>query len=88
MNQTPNPTPQDLQDLREVLRHVGELAGAALGLSRDRVEVCASSDDLHQRLHAMQFLVDRIGWASDLGLRKLGDSGAMARAEDWMLPAV
>jgi len=88
MNQTPDtPSQQDLQDLREVLRHVGELASAALGLTRDRVEICGTSDDVHQRLHALQFLVDRMGWASDLGLRKLGDSGAMARAEDWMLPA-
>lgn len=36
----------------------------------------------------MQYLVDRMGWVADVALRKLGDSGSLARPEDWMLPEV
>ena len=83
-----DPSPRDLDDARSALRHVGELASAALGISRDREQVCETSDDLNQRLQLMQYLVDRMGWVADVGLRKLGDGGSLARAEDWMLPTV
>ena len=83
-----DPSPRDLEDARSALRHVGELASAALGISRDREQTCESSDDLNQRLQLMQYLVDRMGWVADVGLRKLGDDGSLARAEDWMLPTV
>jgi len=84
----PDISPQDIEDTRSALRHLCELASAAVGLTRDREQTCESLDDLNQRLQVMQYLVDRMGWVADVGLRKLGDSGSMARAEDWMLPAV
>jgi len=39
-------------------------------------------------VQVLNLFIDRIGWVADVGLRKLGDSGCFARAEDWMLPGV
>ncbi|QHI99625.1 hypothetical protein GT347_17570 [Xylophilus rhododendri] len=78
-------THKDIDDLRQVLHHVSSLASAGIGITRDRSESCDSLDDLQQQLHIVQYLLDRIGWASDVGLRKLGESGVLNNAEDWML---
>ncbi|QHJ01748.1 hypothetical protein GT347_27205 (plasmid) [Xylophilus rhododendri] len=89
MAETPVPLGTDAREgLRQVLQHVGALASAGIGITRDRAQACESTDELQQQLQVMQYLMDRIGWASDVGLRKLGDPGALERAEDWMLPAV
>ena len=81
-------SPSDMEDARRVLKNLCGLASAAIGLTRDREEQCASIEDLEQRLQLLQFLVDRMGWVADVALRKLGDSGSLARPEDWMLPEV
>lgn len=81
-------SPVDIEDARNVLKNLIGLASAAIGLTRDRPEECASIENLEQRLQLMQYLVDRMGWVADVALRKLGDNGSLARPEDWMLPEV
>lgn len=59
-----------------------------LGLVGDRVAIRDEDDVdvLQTRAQTLHLFIDRIGWVADVSLRKLGDSGSFARAEDWMLP--
>lgn len=60
------------------------------GSTADRIAV-RNEDDieaLQNRIYIQTLFLDRIGWVADVALRKLGDSGSFARAEDWMLPGI
>ncbi|QHI99261.1 hypothetical protein GT347_15525 [Xylophilus rhododendri] len=81
-------TPEALEQARHVLRQLCSLANVAVGLSREAASVDEDGEALPHHAQLLQLLVERIGWMADVGLRKLGDSGCFARAEDWMLPEV
>ncbi|QHI98748.1 hypothetical protein GT347_12565 [Xylophilus rhododendri] len=84
----PTPAPSDVDQARELFRELGSLAGTAMRMTRDGI-LSTDVDDLdglRTRMEVLRLVVDRIGWISDVGLRKLGESGAFASAEDWMLP--
>ena len=80
----------DIEQACGLLREVCSLASTAMGLSGDRVALRDEDDidALQTRLQTLHLFIDRIGWVADVTLRKLGDSGSFARAEDWMLPGV
>ena len=86
----PQPTDADIEQARGLLREVCTLASTAMALSGDRVDIRDEddTDSLQTRVQVLNLFIDRIGWVADVGLRKLGDSGCFARAEDWMLPGV
>lgn len=42
--------------------------------------------DHEDRIQLLRQTLARIGWTTDVALRKLGDGGVFASAEDWMLP--
>lgn len=79
-------TGADIEGAKSVLRNLCALASAAIGVSRDRLTGCQSIDELEKRIQIMEYLADRTGWVADVALRKLGDRGMLAGAEDWMLP--
>jgi len=81
---------ETIEQARGLMREVCSLASTAMGLSGDRVSVRDEDevDALQTRIQVLNLFIDRIGWVADVGLRKLGDSGSFARAEDWMLPGV
>lgn len=84
-------TATDIEHARGLMREVCSLASTAIGMSGD--SIAARDDDdgvdaLQTRIRILHLFIDRIGWVADVGLRKLGDSGSFARAEDWMLPGV
>ena len=83
-------TPKDIEQARGLMREVCSLASTAMGMSGDRVSVRDEDDvdALQTRIRILGLFIDRIGWVADVSLRKLGDSGSFARAEDWMLPGV
>jgi hypothetical protein len=85
-NEQPTTTPVHIEEAKSVLRNLCSLASAAMGISREQADGCLSLDALEHRLQLMHYLVDRMGWVADVALRKLGDSGSLARPEDWMLP--
>ncbi|MCZ2497720.1 hypothetical protein GN316_13225 [Xylophilus sp. Kf1] len=74
-------------DAIALMREVCVLANTAMRLSRDRLGLIDDEyeDDLADRLQLMRQAVGRMGWVADVALRKLGDPGAFATAEDWML---
>jgi len=82
-------TPHDIEQARGLMREVCSLASTAMGMSGDRVEMLEEEDvdNLQTRIRVLHLFIDRIGWVADVSLRKLGDSGSFARAEDWMLPS-
>lgn len=74
-----------------LLQELGSIASAAMSVSRlstAGLDDVQELDDLHSRMHALQLMVDRMGWVADVGLRTLGGEPMMARAEDWMLPGI
>ena len=74
-----------------LLQELGSIASAAMAVSRfatAELDDAAELDELHSRMHAIQLMVDRMGWVADVGLRTLGGQPMMARAEDWMLPGI
>lgn len=75
-------------DAVALMREVCVLASTAIRLSRDRFGLVddVDDDDLQDRLQLMRQALGRIGWVADVAMRKLGDTGAFATAEDWMLP--
>ena len=83
-------TAHDLEQARGLMREVCSLASTAMGLCGDPVEMREDEDvdHLQSRIRILNLFIDRIGWVADVSLRKLGDSGCFARAEDWMLPGV
>ena len=83
-------TPRDIEQACHLMREVCALASTAMELSGDRVEIREDEevDHLQTRIRILNLFIDRIGWVADVSLRKLGDSGSFARAEDWMLPGV
>ena len=85
-----NPEPPDTTQARELMREVCILASMAIRVSRDRPGVTdeLDDDDRDDRIQLLRRTLDRIGWVSDVALRKLGGPGVFARAEDWMLPGV
>lgn len=82
------PTPTD--DLRTLLHEVCVLASTGIRMSRERPNLIhdVDDDDMVDRVQMLRRTLDRIGWVSDVALRKLGGHGVFARAEDWMLPGV
>ena len=84
--------PTATDDVRTLLHEVCVLASTGIRLSRDRPnlsqDVDDEEDDMVDRLQMLRRTLDRIGWVSDVALRKLGGPGVFARAEDWMLPGV
>ena len=86
-----NPEPPDTTQARELLREVCMLASMAIRVSRDRPGLTddrEEDDDRDDRIQLLRRTLDRIGWVADVAERKLGGTGAFARAEDWMLPGV
>ena len=81
------PDGQAHDDAIALMREVSSLANTAIRLSRDRTGLLddVDDDDLHDRLQLMRQTLGRIGWVADVAMRKLGDTGAFATAEDWML---
>lgn len=74
-----------------LLQELGSIASAAMAVSRFStadLDGGEALDNLHGRMHALQLMVDRMGWVADVGLRTLGGQPMMARAEDWMLPGI
>lgn len=82
-----NTEPPDTEQARELLREVCILANMAIRVSRDRPGLIDDVDD-DDRIQLLRRTLDRIGWVADVAERKLGGTGAFARAEDWMLPGV
>jgi len=80
------------QQTNDLLREICVIASTSLGVSRDRPAIQQSDaddeEDLHDRLQALRQALGRIGWVADVALRRLGDPGCFADAEDWMLPGV
>ena len=78
------------EDAVALMREVCVLASTAIRLSRDRFGLVedVDDDDLHDRLQLMRQALGRIGWVADVAMRKLGNDGVFATAEDWMLPGV
>jgi len=84
------PEPPNTEQARELLREVCILASTAIRVSRDRPGLIhdVDDDDRDDRIQLLRRTLDRIGWVADVAERKLGGTGAFARAEDWMLPGV
>ena len=86
-----NPEPPATAQARELMREVCILASMAIRVSRDRPSLTddqEEDDDRDDRIQLLRRTLDRIGWVADVAERKLGGTGAFARAEDWMLPGV
>jgi len=84
------PGGQPRDDAIAMMREVCVLASTAIRLSRDRFGPVddVDDDDLHDRIQLMRQALGRIGWVADVAMRKMGDAGVFATAEDWMLPGV
>ena len=88
---TPNPFPPSLEDHEQTCiarREVCALASTAMRVSRERPGLIHDVDeeDHEDRIQLLRQTLARIGWTTDVALRKLGDGGVFASAEDWMLP--
>jgi len=82
--------PTEIDDVRTLLHEVCVLANTGIRMARDRPNMIhdVDDDDMVDRIQMLRQTLDRIGWVSDVALRRLGGPGVFARAEDWMLPGV
>lgn len=78
----------EINQLKELLRHVCSLAISGVAVSNGHAAEGVEEADLHNHIRLMQATMDRMGWIADVGLKRLGDSGCFASAEDWMLPGL
>ena len=83
-----SPSPEDHTQTCEVLREISALASTAMRVSRERPGSIHDVDeeDHEDRIQLLRQTLARIGWTTDVALRKLGETGVFATAEDWMLP--
>jgi len=79
-------TTADLQQVRDRLRQVCSLAIADINVSPRQEPTSDDDGDLHSYIRMLQSTIERMGWSVDVSLKRLGDPGCFARAEDWMLP--
>lgn len=91
MTNSLNPFPPSHEDHLQTcaaLREVCALASTAMRVSRDRPGLVhdVDEDDYEDRVQLLRQTLARIGWTTDVALRKLGEGGVFASAEDWMLP--
>ncbi|QHJ01063.1 hypothetical protein GT347_25610 [Xylophilus rhododendri] len=75
------------ESTRALLREVGAIASSAICLTLPGSGEAGDETGADRMLLLRQAL-ERVGWVTDVALRQLGEPGAFASAEDWMLAHV